>query len=255
LSLKYRLAENEALYNCRVKRYGNIDKWTVFSKPILNPYCEPVIRRKRTCFKKSKDNEIREDSIRRARIKIMDIAHANRFEYFVTFTLNQEKVNRYDKDMILKKLHSWLKRRAHDFKYILVPELHEDGAIHFHGFVSGWLKMEDSGRKTKRGQTIYNAGKWDLGFSTAVKLEGPYNRIVNYLLKYITKDNARIFGKSYFAGGKYLKREVPTRYENIGFEEIEGKVYHIPAAGLSVKYMDYDYEKAKVSRETIDLQE
>lgn len=207
--------------------------------------CEKLEKTVRINYKKTKGNEIRMDSLKRTKEKIKDIAYANKFQYFVTFTLDGEKIDRYDNELILKRLKNWLRCQAKDFKYLIIPELHKDGAVHFHGLVSGWLKMKDSGLKTKNGQAIYNVGKWGLGFSTAVKLEGSYERIVNYIVKYITKDNAMIFGKSYFAGGRGLKREVPTRYENIDFNEVDAKVYNIPQAGMSVKYAEYDIGELK----------
>ena len=79
---------------------------------------------------------------------------------------------------------------------------------------------------------------WKYGFSTAIKLEGQYSKVVNYISKYISKDSEKIFGNYYFAGGKGLKREVETEYFNLNFENFEGKYYKIPNTNLGVKYLD-----------------
>lgn len=231
-----------AKYNCRIKYYGEITKVTVFSKKIFNPEkLELKGSKKKITKNRSRSGEIREDSIKRAKDRAYDICYANQFEYFVTFTLDKEKIDRYDHKVILKKLKNWLDNRVRrgSFKYILFPEYHKDGAIHFHGLCSGDIKIRDSGKKTKKGQTIYNADSWNLGFSSVVLLEGPYERVINYIVKYISKEQKRVFGKYYLSGGKGLKREVPTVYTNVEYTKVVGKEYHIEKAGMSVKYITY----------------
>lgn len=72
--------------------------------------------------------------------------------------------------------------------YLIFPERHKDGAVHFHGLVSGNLKMSDSGRKTSRGQAILNCESWTLGFSTSVLLDDSKANVCGYIMKYITKE-------------------------------------------------------------------
>lgn len=218
---------------------------TVFSVKIYNPFKHELIcpvKRKKFSRKKFNEVESRSDSLKRTKEKAFDIAMANDFDYFVTFTLDSEKIDRYDKDIVLKKFKKWLQHQVErkNFKYIIFPEYHKDNAIHFHGLCSGNIKLSDSGKKTKAGQTIYNSDSWKYGFSSIIKLEGSYERVVNYITKYISKDNHKIFGKYYFAGGRGLRREVPTIYTNTEWNEVQGKVYHIPQAGISVKYVNYD---------------
>lgn len=240
------ISEVEAKYNCRYKFYGPITKVTVFSRKVFLPenleYRDKVKSVKRNKRSKVKSDYIRADSIKRARDKAYEICYANEFDYFITFTLDKEKIDRYDKDIILKKFKKWLNNRVErgNFKYIIFPEYHKDGAIHFHGLCSGELKLIDSGKRTKKGQIIYNSDSWTYGFSTVIKLEGSYERVINYIVKYISKEKKRVFGKFYFAGGKDLKREVPTIYCNVSYESIKtDKVYYIEGANMSVKYLTY----------------
>jgi hypothetical protein len=88
-----------------------------------------------------------------------------------------------------------------------------------------------------RGQVIYNTDNWDYGFSTVVQLDDQKGRIINYCMKYITKQDEKIFGNYYLAGGN-LKRTVPTEYANLDYGAIDAKQYNIKAANMSVKYLD-----------------
>lgn len=215
----------------------------VEGKTILNPFTGKI-----TPFTIMKDRSQRTDSIKRAIDKAFEIGLANDFKYFITLTLDKEKIDRYDRVLIYKKLRSWLCNRVQRNKmdYILFPEYHklEDGqterAIHFHGLVNAeGLDLVDSGRKTKAGQEIFNLTNWKYGFSTVIELDGR-TAIVRYVTKYITKGNEKIFGKYYLSGGKTLKREVPAEYLNLDYNEFDGQEYHIPAAGMSVKYKTYN---------------
>ena len=138
--------------------------------------------------------------------------------------------------------------QRHQMDYILFPEYHKpepgqtERAIHFHMLANAnTLKLSDSGKKTKNGQTIYNLLGWKYGFSTVIKLDGR-SAIVKYVTKYITKGNAKIFGKFYLSGGRTLKREVPAEFLNIDYASFDGQEYEIPAAGMRVKYKTFNLD-------------
>ena len=80
--------------------------------------------------------------MRRARVKVRDYCLSTDMKYFCTFTLDQEKIDRYDIKEITRKLNRWRSNQVErkGIAYVLVPELHQDGAIHFHELQS------DSGR-------------------------------------------------------------------------------------------------------------
>lgn len=149
-------------------------------------------------------------SMRRARAKLRQLALSNNFQYFVTLTLDKEKINRYEPKEILCKLNSWLDNmvRRHGLRYILVPEQHKDGAWHFHGFFAGdGLKVVDSGKRWN-GRVIYNLPQWPLGFTTAEELYGDYAHAVAYVCKYIGKQQGqRPMGRWYYSGGALAKPE------------------------------------------------
>lgn len=83
-------------------------------------------------------------SLSRARAAVREYALCNKWEYFVTFTLDGARWERYgDLAMqhFLTDLLQWLqnlrKTTCPRLRYLLVPDFHEDGAIHFHGLFSG----------------------------------------------------------------------------------------------------------------------
>lgn len=185
-------------------------------------------------------------SMRRARAKLRRLALANDFEYFVTLTLDQTRIDRYDPKAIAKALRTWLDNmvRRKGLRYILVPELHQDGALHFHGFFAGsGLEAIDSGtikipgeKKPHKpideaqraewlangGQVVYNLPQWTLGYTTAIELYGEYPRAVAYVCKYIGKQQGqRPMGRWYYSGGAL--QEPPKIYADLDYTELSNK--------------------------------
>lgn len=115
------------------------------------------------------------------------------WEYFITLTFSPEVVDRHDFSACMKKASKWFNhqkdRYAKELKYLIVPEMHKDGAWHIHGVVADTDRMSitDSGHVTKEGQTVYNLVGWKFGFSTATAVTDTY-RVSTYITKYITKD-------------------------------------------------------------------
>lgn len=146
---------------------------------------------------------------RRARAKVRQLALANRFEWFVTLTLSPEKINRYDPVEVVRRMSQWCDNRVRrkGLTYILVPEHHQDGAIHFHGFFNGALEAVDSGKRDKNGREIFNLPDWSLGFTRAVRLYGEYAAAVQYCAKYIGKEGEKIGGRWYYSGGALAQPE------------------------------------------------
>lgn len=142
-------------------------------------------------------------SMRRARARVRRLALSNAFRWFVTLTLDPAKVDRYDADQVVRKLNNWcsnqVKRRG--LKYVLVPERHKDGALHFHGFFNDALEAVASGHKDKQGHMIYNLPGWALGFTAAIEVYGDYAKAVAYVCKYIGKQGDKPAGRWYYSGG------------------------------------------------------
>lgn len=170
---------------------------------------------------------------------------SNVWDWFITLTFAPDKVDRYSYDACVKKMHSWLtvcRRSCPDMKYILVPELHKDGAFHFHGLFSNCdgLEFIDSGVKDDNGKTIYNVGKYKLGFTEATRVQST-EKVSKYITKYITKELCAVtFGKKrYWKSRNLVKAEVvelsmsveekvaflESLQDNIQFQKVVGGDY------------------------------
>lgn len=174
---------------------------------------------------KKKDPQNLDRSRRRAAARLKDYALCTPFRYFVTLTFSPEKVNRYDLKGILTKIRSWLDNRVrrNGLAYILVPELHKDGAVHFHGFftdadigivdsgtvdMDGWKHPKRPRSKHERerwlsegGRVVYNISDWSYGFTTAIELYGERAAAVGYCVKYVGKQKEKLGGRWYYSGG------------------------------------------------------
>ena len=210
---------SEITSNARLKEYPSSNVLQVANQPIFRqPGYEPRIRAYDVSPKgEAKDPErSKKSSMARARAAVRDIALCNRFNFFLTLTLNGEFVDRYDPRAVGRQLQSFLKNatRRKCFQYVIVPELHEDGAIHFHGLCNlGSVRIEravdpHTGKEisTKRGQPIYNMVDWKLGYSTCIPIDENYERICNYLTKYVSKGSNKILGKWYLCSRPLVKR-------------------------------------------------
>lgn len=150
-------------------------------------------------------------SLQRTKTQIIDLAKNNKWDLFITVTFDKEKVDRYNYDTVAKRFSKLLNnikyRKCPNLKYILVPELHKNGAVHFHGLLSGsdLLKLVDSGLKTDKGQNIYNITDFNLGFTTATTITDT-KKASYYISKYITKELVAVsFNKKRFWRSRGLK--------------------------------------------------
>lgn len=181
-------------------------------------------------------------SMRRARTNVRDYAFNTPMRWFVTLTLDKATVDRYDGEAVVKKLSTWLDNqvRRRGLAYVLVPERHKDGAIHFHGLINDAVDVVDSGTvvppgggKPRRprsrrqrdewiaqgGHVVYNLPGWRFGFTTAMELYGDYAAAVGYVCKYIGKDPQKVGGRWYYSGGKLGRPDV--EYVNLNVEDLE----------------------------------
>lgn len=191
-----------------------------------------------------KSDRVRQDSFKRSKNAIFEIASANEWKYMVTFTVDKDKCDRYDREAVKKAFSGWLydmsKRKG--LKALIIPEYHQDKAIHFHGLINDSLEMVHSGTYKiegekkpvkestlrRRGLTpqaetvkdVYNVKGYKLGFSTAVPLDGNVTRVSYYMTKYCTKDLEKIFGSYYFCVGK-VKRHLPYCICNMDIEGLK----------------------------------
>lgn len=88
--------------------------------------------------KKGNDRKL-DSAVSRARKNVLELALCNPWDWFGTFTLDKEKYNRYDLEKFHKDFTQWIrdqrKKTGAPIRFLLVPELHKDGAWHIHGLL------------------------------------------------------------------------------------------------------------------------
>lgn len=156
-----------------------------------------------------------EESQRRAKIAVQDIALCNQFTHMFTWTLSPELIDRYDRALVYKKVRAFLSNATQrkGFRYVCIPELHKDGAIHFHGLcklgeveIIQSLRKDGSKRRDNSGRLVFNMTDWSWGYSTCIELDEHYEKAVNYVCKYITKSDSKVFGKWYLSSRSLKKK-------------------------------------------------
>lgn len=272
--------ESEAKSYARLKVFRASGTFEVMaaSRPIFGRGWESETPRLTGSGKKDHGDDIRR-SMRRARRRLRDLALCNEFAWFVTLTFSPEKVDRYDISDIWRRVRAWLSNNVQrrGLAYVLVPEFHKDGAIHFHGFVNDVLEMADSGtisggngrKKPARprsaaererwllngGHICYNVVRWTLGFSCAIRLYGNYAAAVAYVCKYIGKseDNQKIGGRWYYSGGVLLQPEeqiLPCHFVDVA--ALDGAYcMDIEEAGFSLAIKQGDLNELSVLLDSI----
>lgn len=145
-------------------------------------------------------NKIRsmKNSINRSKDKIYGLAQSNVWLHFLTFTLDPKKIDRYDYNLTTKTIRKFfnnIKNRYDEtLRYLLIPEAHKDGAVHFHALVGSdnpkdleiALQLEFSGNYDK-GNKVYNINRFNLGYTTSTRVLDT-QKVSTYVTKYITKE-------------------------------------------------------------------
>lgn len=151
----------------------------------------------------------------RKKIRLLALSTSD-WKYFATFTFSMLEVgNRYDYDNVCYYMQLYLnklKSKFPDIKYILVPELHKDGAIHFHGIFSH-LSVSYAGFYHR--QHVYHDDLFTFGFSDVTYIRDVVN-VSHYITKYITKDlcSVSFARKRYWHSKTTLK---PIEVEKLSF--------------------------------------
>ena len=223
-----------------------------------------------------------ESSVNRTINQIYMLSRANRWDYFITLTIDLQKLDSTDFNLISQKLNIWTnnlkKRYAPDLKYIIVPELHKDKRKwHFHGLFAniGKMSLDFSGKvcigkyiydyvQKPFATKIYNIPFWKYGFSTATVIRDP-SRASSYITKYVTKDLCRVLPNQhrYLASqnvDKPIERVFNIAYEDLTriYKKYLGQIAYmskvkIPDAGQEIIYMELSKEKGNTMPCNIDF--
>ena len=159
-------------------------------------------------------------SVRRTKILMNMLLNMNDFYWFWTLTFDKERIDRTNDKAVLEcyeKFINNVSKQCLTFKYMTLPERHEDGCIHFHLLVAGispeQMGLVNSGKvcchwatkkngvcsreyfeKTKHlhelketdGETIFNVTKFAYGLTTCSRICSK-ERCYSYVKKYVEK--------------------------------------------------------------------
>lgn len=192
-----------------VKEYPDMVKIALFKKPIM------VYKGVKSKRKDKKDPQSSLSSISRTKTTLEDLCICNQFDLFCTFTFDPKRFDSKNLLSCRRYMNTWIRnakeRHSPDLKYLIVPELHESGAIHFHALIRGFNGDLRDSKHSARGRTVYNIKNWHFGFSTAVEIDNIVG-VSRYIRKYITKDMLTLPGKKRYFCSQNLIR--PTKETN-----------------------------------------
>lgn len=221
------------------KDYGKSSKIIEYRKgvDISPPKCDKHERIScPECYTRKVNSVASPSSIQRSKSRITDYVLANEFDLFCTFTYNPELVDSFDIKSGKEKMSKWLnnqRRHSPDLIYLVIPELHKSGRIHFHALMKNYNGSLIETHRLHKNRKIYNLENWRYGYSTVIKIDH-LERVSNYVQKYITKDMLKISNKKrYFASKNLIKPKVDY---NINMEE---HVYTKPLFITSQFHADY----------------
>lgn len=234
-------SELEISHNACIKEYPDFTKVAVANRRIWKEKGYELI----TAVKKKAKYETPitdlskriADSQRRAKQGIYDICNLNDFQYFITLTFSPEQIDRSDFEECLHKTLNFLRWQvtSKGASYLMIPELHENlDGVHFHILYNGELNLEFY--KVIKKRAVYNITNWKLGFSTCVIMDGNKQSIGNYLRKYVTKNENKVFKHYYYCSNNLIKQPC-KKLCDFPYSSFEGKEYSVPYLdGVSIKY-------------------
>lgn len=200
-------------------------------------------------------------SLSRSKSKVLELAYCNTWDMFVTITFSKEKVkNRYNIQETLTNLRTWLnnhkKRHCNELKYLLIPELHKDGAVHVHGLIAG-INQDEFKKFSDYSPDEIIKNDWQKlaedGYYNWLPLEKKFGRnscgpiksneaVSYYVTKYISKDMV----------SAVTEKNLNTYYASKGLKRAE-RIGIYDSAKTSVATLKWDWQSTFVDKETGEL--
>lgn len=168
-----------------------------------------------------------DSALSRAKNTVRELALCNKWDYFVTLTFDS-RWDRYSLKSRVSELMQWiqnLNKKGYSIRYLLVPEFHEDGAVHFHGLFCGidsapkpdWWPRSVNLKDDGSFYDIWPEFSDRYGYSSVDKISDSV-AVGFYVSKYITKslaDKADMVGVHTYYCSQGLNRALEV-----------GSVYH-----------------------------
>lgn len=183
-----------------------------------------------------------ENNIARAKSNIREYALCNPWDYFCTFTISKDKYDRYNFQAFYKDFAKFISNynrscnKNEKVKYLVIPEMHKDGAWHLHGLLKGIRQVDMY--INKYGYISWTKYEEKFGYISFDPIRSIDN-CSKYLLKYITKDISRCVSDLgchlYYSSNGLKKGEMIFR----GKLELKCEWdYETPDGFCKIKYFD-----------------
>ena len=241
------ISKNKYIYNYyNIKKYTNsYYRLTVFKVAVKNPgYEVEEVETKYKSEKSDKNDETDgkiDKSIIRARSRVFEYALCNEFDYFVTLTLDKNKMDRYNLDEFIKKFSQFIrdyrKKYKANIQYLLIPEKHKDGAWHMHGLIKG---IPDAHLTiNKNGYRDWEAYAKKFGYISIDVIKNK-EAVSKYITKYISK--------TFYGGGGVTEKNKKMYYASRGLKKAE----RIKEGTYYSCYQDsFDFENEYIKVKTV----
>ena len=197
-----------------------------------------------------KERDYEEEARVRAFRQCVEYGLNNDWQYFLTVTLDDKKIDSKNHNYVIKKLRKDFahirERYDKEFRYLLVPELSpQNDRLHFHGLVKFGKSLEELkkdgeikylGRNKKFKNRFYRYERFfkKYGASRLDEIVKDSPAIVYYIAAYLGKrksDNRTIdkIGSRYYYNSKGLQAASRIKLAKTSADNIIAAVRHMPA--------------------------
>lgn len=223
------------LYSVKFYR-DNVYKLIRFKRPLV-----PHLPGKPEGREEDASVEKLSQALSRAKSIIFQVAFCNDWDFFFTGTIDKTKYDRYHLNDYYSAFTQWIrdyrKKYRCDLKYLFVPELHEDGAWHIHGFVRGisqdrlrlFIPGLEPQKLIDKGYLNWPDYQKKFGFCSLGHIRNP-EAVSHYITEYISEDLGRCvteYGGHLYRCSIGLARAFPMGYVYQSYAVLDA-------------YLDYD---------------
>lgn len=164
-------------------------------------------------------------SVSRLKSRVQDLILCNKWNSFVTFTLDGSKRDRFSTDSfeaLTRHLKYIRHTRCPELRYMLLLERHSAGGYHGHAlmYLPDWFIGEEFSFNAN-GYLEWNDISYRFGFMSIKPYDGSF-RACNYVTKYVTKD---LIGGRVLRTSKGLNVPFVLRDLSIGFNSSLPNIY------------------------------
>ncbi len=198
----------------------------------------------------------------RAKIKAFDKILCNHdLDTFVTFTISPESVgDRASWEDVYHRLKVWLSDRVQrrGLKYVICPERHKRGGIHFHAIMnSKALKLTPATNAhtgtpiMHNGQPLYNVKDFKFGFTSAELIQTQTldrEKVAKYIFKYMGKQgiDGKIGGRYALIGGElasphYLYGGSVNEFLPYSEDQTRAEAFYRESEHEGIKYREWSF--------------